>query len=82
MDNESTIEEPTKLTANPAQDENARRMKMMSYIMLTVTIFMGFALPAAMGVYWAIGAIMSMVQTLITQLIVKKHMLKKTNNKR
>lgn len=71
-----------KLTANPAQDENARRMKMMSYIMLAVTIFMGFALPAAMGVYWAIGAIMSMVQTLITQLIVKKHMLKKTNNKR
>ncbi len=71
-----------KLTANPAQDENTRRMKMMSYIMLAVTIFMGFALPAAMGVYWAIGAIMSMVQTLITQLIVKKHMLKKTNNKR
>ncbi len=76
------LKDQQKLTANPAQDENARRMKMMSYVMLAVTIFMGFALPAAMGVYWAIGAIMSMVQSLITQLIIKKHMLKKANNKR
>ncbi len=78
----SQLKNQQKLTANPAQDENARRMKMMSYVMLAVTIFMGFALPAAMGVYWAIGAIMSMVQTLISQLIIKKHMLKKANNKR
>lgn len=78
----SQLKKQQKLTANPAQDENNRRMRMMSYIMLAFTIIMGFALPAAMGVYWAIGAIMSMLQTLITQLIIKKHMLKKANNKR
>ena len=66
-----------KLTANPAADDNARRMKWMTYIMLIFTIIMGFALPAAMGVYWAIGALMSMVQTLITQLIIKKRFVKK-----
>lgn len=71
-----------KLTANPAGDDNARRMKFMTYGMLIFTIIMGFALPAAMGVYWAIGALMSMLQTLFTQLILKKHFAKKQSNKR
>lgn len=66
-----------KLTANPAADDNARRMKWITYGMLIFTIIMGFALPAAMGVYWAIGALMSMIQTLITQLVVKKHFINK-----
>ncbi|HBE98745.1 MAG TPA: hypothetical protein DDW18_01680 [Firmicutes bacterium] len=66
-----------KLTANPTQDANSKRMKWMTYGMLIFTIVMGFALPAAMGVYWGIGALMSMVQTLITQLIMKKRFAKK-----
>ena len=49
----------------------------MTYGMLIFTIIMGFALPAAMGVYWGIGALMSMLQTLITQLIMKKRFAKK-----
>lgn len=75
--NKAQLKKQAKLTANPAQDDNSRRMKWITYGMLIFTIIMGFALPAAMGVYWAIGAILSMAQTLIMQLIVKKRLLKK-----
>ena len=44
--------------------------------MLVVTIVMGFSLPAAMGVYWAIGALISMLQTAITQYFMGKKMAK------
>jgi membrane protein insertase Oxa1/YidC/SpoIIIJ len=45
-------------------------MKWVSYGMLIFTIIMGFALPAAMGIYWGIGALISMIQTWITQSIM------------
>nr|MCR4562465.1 YidC/Oxa1 family membrane protein insertase [Bacilli bacterium] len=57
---------------NPAQDKTSKNMKMMSYIMLAFTIIMGFSLPAAMGVYWAIGAVISMIQTIVTQVVIAK----------
>lgn len=64
-----------KLSANPAQTQQNKTMNIVSYGMLILIIFMGFSLPAAMGVYWLIGAIFSLAQSLITQLIVsrKKH---------
>jgi len=61
-----------KTTANPAQDKQTNTMKWVSYGMLIFTIVMGFALPAAMGVYWAIGALISMIQTVITQAVMSK----------
>jgi YidC/Oxa1 family membrane protein insertase len=61
-----------KTTANPAQDKQTNTMKWVSYGMLIFTIIMGFALPAAMGVYWAIGALISMIQTVITQAVMSK----------
>lgn len=69
------------LTANPTADKNAKTMKYVSYGMLIFTIILGFALPAAMGVYWAIGALLSMAQTAIVQTIISKKMAKKNNNK-
>ena len=42
-----------------------------------LTIIMGFMLPAAMGVYWLIGGVISIAQTLITQLIMSKSSKKK-----
>lgn len=66
-----------KLTKNPAQDKASSQMKWVSYGMLIFTIIMGFFLPAAMGVYWSIGAIISMIQTVITQLIMIKSQKKK-----
>lgn len=62
----------TKTTANPAQDKNAKTMKIVSWVMVIMTIALGFALPAAMGVYWAIGAALSMAQTGITQAVLAK----------
>ncbi len=62
-----------KLSKNPAQDQNQSTMKMMSIFMMIFTIVMGFMLPAAMGVYWLIGGLISIGQTLITQLIMSKN---------
>ena len=61
-----------KLTANPAQDQQGRTMKWVSYGMMIFTIIMGFLLPSAMGVYWLIGGLISIAQTLITQIVLKK----------
>jgi YidC/Oxa1 family membrane protein insertase len=68
----------TKLSKNPAQDKASSQMKWVSYGMLIFTIIMGFFLPAAMGVYWSIGAVISMIQTCVTQAI----MIKKQNAKK
>ena len=62
--------EATKLGKNPAQNEQQNRMKWVTYIMLAMIIFMGFSLVSAMGVYWFIGALISIGQTLITQSII------------
>ena len=61
-----------KMSANPAQDKSARTMKWVSWGMLIFTCIIGFSLPAAMGVYWAIGGFISMAQTLIMQTIMAK----------
>jgi YidC/Oxa1 family membrane protein insertase len=66
-----------KLSKNPAQDQNQNTMKMVSIFMMIFTIIMGFMLPAAMGVYWLIGGVISIAQTLITQLIMSKSSKKK-----
>ena len=59
-----------KTTANPAMDQQGKTMKWVSYGMMIFTIVMGFMLPSAMGVYWLIGGLISIAQTLITQLII------------
>ena len=61
-----------KTTRNPAQDQQGRTMKWVAWGMLIFTIVMGFFLPAAMGVYWLIGGLISIVQTLITQAVMAK----------
>lgn len=65
-----------RVSANPAMDKQTNTMKWVSYGMLAFTIIMGFALPAAMGIYWAIGALISMIQTVITQSIMAKNQAK------
>ena len=58
-----------KLGKNPAQKQQSNRMKWFTYIMLALIIFMGFSLASAMGIYWFIGAIFSIIQTLVIQVI-------------
>ena len=57
-----------KLGKNPAQKQQSNRMKWFTYIMLALIIFMGFSLASAMGIYWFIGAIFSIVQTVAIQV--------------
>ncbi len=57
------------LGKNPAQNDQQSKMKMFTYIMMAMIIFMGFTLPSAMGVYWFVGALFSVVQTLVFEKI-------------
>ena len=57
------------LGKNPAQNQQQSQMKMFTYIMMAMIIFMGFTLPSAMGVYWFVGALFSIVQTLVVEKI-------------
>lgn len=66
-----------KLGKNPAQNSQGKQMKIFTYVMLALIIFMGFSLVSAMGIYWFIGAVFSVIQTLITQAITSKKSHKK-----
>ena len=66
-----------KLGKNPAQKAQNNKMKWFTYIMLALIIFMGFSLVSAMGIYWFIGAIFSIIQTIIMQVISSKKAKKK-----
>ena len=68
-----------RLGKNPAQTSQNRTMTIVSYVMLIMIIVMGFTLPAAMGVYWFIGAIVSLIQTLVTQLLITGRKPKNNN---
>ena len=61
-----------KLGRNPAQKESDNKTKWFTYIMLAMIIFMGFSLVSALGVYWLVGALFSIGQTLITHLIMNR----------
>ena len=61
-----------KLGKNPAQKQQSNRMKWFTYIMLAIIIFMGFSLVSAMGIYWFIGAVFSIAQTLIMQVVTER----------
>lgn len=58
-----------RLGRNPAQNSQNKTANIVSYVMLIMIIVMGFTLPAAMGVYWFIGAIVSLIQTVFTNVI-------------
>ena len=70
-----------KLGVNPAQNQQNKTMTIVSYVMLAVIIFMGFSLPAAMGVYWFVGALVSLAQSFITMAIASA-MLKRQKHKK
>ena len=61
-----------KLGRNPGQKESDNKMKWFTYIMLAMIIFMGFSLVSALGVYWFVGALFSIAQTLITHAVMNR----------
>ena len=66
-----------KLGRNPAQKAQSNKMKWFTYIMMVFIIIMGFSLASAMGVYWFIGALISIGQTLITNAVAERRRNKK-----
>ena len=66
------VKKVARLGKNPAQTQQNRTANIISYVMLIMIIVMGFTLPAAMGVYWFVGAIISLAQSLIIQLIFNR----------
>ncbi len=44
-----------------------KTMKTFTIIMMVVVLFMGFSLPAAMGIYWILGSLISILQSLLTE---------------
>lgn len=61
-----------RLGKNPAQSQQNKTMTIFSYVMLVMIIVMGFTLPAAMGFYWFVGALISLLQTFITQVVMNR----------
>lgn len=60
--------------AQPSKDgkDPTKMTKMMSYVMMIFVLIMGFSLPTGMGIYWFIGALISILQTLLTELLQTK----------
>ena len=55
--------------SNAAQSSQSQA-NMISNVMFIMIIVMGFSLPSAMGIYWFIGALISLGQTLITRKLI------------
>lgn len=70
--NKAKLKKVARLGKNPAQTQQNRTATIVSYVMLIMIIVMGFTLPAAMGVYWLVGALISLAQSLIIQLIFSR----------
>jgi len=53
-------------------EEDTSQTKMMKYlpwIMMVFIIFMGLSLPAAMAIYWFFGALITILQTVLTETV-------------
>lgn len=61
-----------RLGKSPTADQNKSQTKMMQNVMLIVIIVMSWTLPAAMGVYWLVGALISIAQTLIIDHVMNR----------
>lgn len=61
---------PSAVKVN-TDNTSQKTMKYVSWIMCIIVVFMGFSLPAAMSIYWYFGALMSIAQTIITELVYR-----------
>lgn len=57
----------SRMGRNPGQKSQDSKMKTVTYIMMVFIIFMGFSLASGMGMYWFIGALISIAQSLIIE---------------
>lgn len=65
------------------QPETANnQMKTMMNVMMAMILITGFMLPAALAIYWTVGALFSIVQTLIFQSPTVKQKLSSLSNRK
>ena len=68
--NKKKMKSVTKLNNSSSMNQQNKTLKYTQWIMTIFIIFMGFTLPSAMGVYWFAGAIISIIQSVITSLLL------------
>ena len=58
----------------PAKSDSERQMNIMMTVMIAMVVMSGFLLPAALVIYWFLGSVFSIGQTLIfsTDFVTKK----------
>ncbi|MFB4162106.1 membrane protein insertase YidC [Geomicrobium sp. JSM 1781026] len=61
-----------QLSSRQMPAEMAAQMKMIQYIMPVMIVFIGFALPSALSLYWATGSLFMIVQSFLIQTREKK----------
>lgn len=66
--------QPTQNQTGNADDTMMRSMKTMTYTMPLLSVYMGFVLPAGLGLYWAVSALVRCVQ----MLGINKYLANKT----
>ena len=50
---------------NPAAQQGQQQMKSMNFIMPLISLWIGFSMPASMGVYWIFTSLLALVQEII-----------------
>ena len=63
-------------------DKSNDQMKTMMRIMIIMIMFTGFMLPAALAIYWTIGALFAIVQTVIFSNPAVKQKLSMLGNRK
>ena len=67
----------TKITqkatpSTPQNQQNAQQMQTMNLMMPLVSLYIGFVMPAALGLYWIFGSVLAIVQELILNKVYGK----------
>lgn len=53
----------------PGSPDSNKTMKFITYGMLVFVVIMGFNLPVGMGIYWFLGALIQIIQTIIMECV-------------
>ena len=68
-------------TQNSGDDATARQSRMMMYMMPLMSLWIGFTLPAALGVYWIANSVFQAVQDMILNKLFSKQMEEEESEK-
>ncbi len=70
-----------KLNKNPSGDRTQNRTRIFQWVMIIMIIIMGFMLAAGMAIYWLVGPVVNIIQTLVMDYISKRQMRKQKYEK-